>query len=158
MTNLICIVCPKGCHLSVDEADGYKVTGQGCPRGEEYGKKELQSPTRVITSTVRITGGIHNRLPVKTSRDIPKGDPGRHEAAGRGGTDRAGPCGGRGGAGHLRHRRFLGGVPGYVTPARRGKRQSRRSPGGSSFFAVRTRPRGMGSPGREGIFCGIGAK
>ena len=73
MTNLICIVCPKGCHLSVDEADGYKVTGQGCSRGEEYGKKELQSPTRVITSTVRITGGIHNRLPVKTSRDIPKG-------------------------------------------------------------------------------------
>ena len=73
MTNLICIVCPKGCHLSVDEADGFKVTGQGCPRGEEYGKKELTNPTRVITSTVRIAGGIHHRLPVKTDRDIPKG-------------------------------------------------------------------------------------
>ena len=73
MTNLICIVCPKGCHLAVDEEHDYKVTGFGCPRGEEYGKKEMTNPTRVITSTVKITGGIHKRLPVKTNRDIPKG-------------------------------------------------------------------------------------
>ena len=33
MTDLICIVCPKGCHLKVDEENGYKVTGNGCPRG-----------------------------------------------------------------------------------------------------------------------------
>ena len=25
MTDLICIVCPKGCHLKVDEENGYKV-------------------------------------------------------------------------------------------------------------------------------------
>ena len=73
MTNLICIVCPKGCHLAVDEENGCKVTGFGCPRGEEYGKKEMTNPTRVITSTVKISGGIHKRLPVKTNRDIPKG-------------------------------------------------------------------------------------
>ena len=24
MTDLICIVCPKGCHLKVDEENGYK--------------------------------------------------------------------------------------------------------------------------------------
>ena len=72
MTNLICIVCPKGCHLSVDETNDYKVTGHTCPRGELYGKKELTNPTRVLTSTVKITGGIHPRLPVKTSSDIPK--------------------------------------------------------------------------------------
>ena len=29
MTDLICIVCPKGCHLKVDEENGYKVTGNG---------------------------------------------------------------------------------------------------------------------------------
>ena len=73
MTNLICIVCPKGCHLSVDEENGYQVTGHGCQRGVDYGKKELTNPTRVITSTVKIRGGIHNRLPVKTNSDIPKG-------------------------------------------------------------------------------------
>ncbi len=72
MTNLICIVCPKGCHLSVDEANGYAVTGNGCPRGVAYGQKELTNPTRVITSTVKIRGGIHRRLPVKTNSDIPK--------------------------------------------------------------------------------------
>ncbi len=73
MTNIICIVCPKGCHLSVDENNGYAVTGFGCERGVAYGKKELTNPTRVITSTVKIKGGIHHRLPVKTSSDIPKG-------------------------------------------------------------------------------------
>lgn len=73
MTNVICIVCPKGCHLSVDEENGYAVTGFGCERGREYGKKELVNPTRVITSTVKVKGGIHPRCPVKTSSDIPKG-------------------------------------------------------------------------------------
>ena len=38
MTNIICITCPKGCHLSVDEENGYAVTGNSCPRGAEYGK------------------------------------------------------------------------------------------------------------------------
>ena len=38
MTSIICITCPKGCRLSVDEENGYKVTGNGCPRGEIYGK------------------------------------------------------------------------------------------------------------------------
>lgn len=72
MKELICIVCPKGCHLRVDEENGYQVTGHSCPKGQDYGYKELTSPTRVITSTVKITGGIHRRLPVKTSSDIPK--------------------------------------------------------------------------------------
>lgn len=73
MTHLICIVCPKGCHLSVDEENGFAVTGNGCPRGAEYGKKELTNPTRVVTSTVKIRGGAHSRCPVKTNRAIPKG-------------------------------------------------------------------------------------
>ena len=40
MTELICIVCPRGCHLQVDEANGYAVTGNSCPRGAEYGRQE----------------------------------------------------------------------------------------------------------------------
>ena len=72
MTSIICITCPKGCRLSVDEENGYKVTGNGCPRGEIYGKNELQHPVRVITSTVRIEGAAVPRLPVKTDRPLPK--------------------------------------------------------------------------------------
>ena len=33
MTEMICIVCPKGCHLKVDEENGYKVTGVGYGSG-----------------------------------------------------------------------------------------------------------------------------
>lgn len=73
MTELICIVCPKGCHLHVDEQNGYAVTGNSCEKGAAYGKKELVNPTRVVTSTVKIHGADCRRLPVKTDADIPKG-------------------------------------------------------------------------------------
>lgn len=45
MANIICIVCPKGCRLTVDE-NTLAVTGNGCPRGAEYGKNEPPSGTR----------------------------------------------------------------------------------------------------------------
>lgn len=73
MKELICIVCPKGCHLKVDENNDYKVAGNGCERGIEYGKNELINPMRVITSTVKIDGALHRRCPVKTNTSIPKG-------------------------------------------------------------------------------------
>lgn len=71
MTNLICIVCPKGCHLQVDEKT-LAVTGNACEKGDEYAKNELTAPTRVVTSTVKIIGALHNRCPVKTDGAIPK--------------------------------------------------------------------------------------
>lgn len=72
MTELICIICPKGCHLQVDEKAAFRVTGHSCPRGEAYGRDELRNPTRVITSTVRISGAELRRCPVKTREAIPK--------------------------------------------------------------------------------------
>ncbi len=72
MKELICIGCPKGCHLLVDEENDYKVTGNSCNIGAEYGKNELLNPTRVLTSTVKIVGGIHEMLPVRTDKAIPK--------------------------------------------------------------------------------------
>ncbi len=72
MKELICITCPKGCHLKVDEENGYAVTGNSCPRGEAYGKAELIHPTRVVTSTVRCSGGSRPRCPVKTNAPVPK--------------------------------------------------------------------------------------
>ena len=72
MKELICIVCPKGCHLKVDEENGWAVTGNSCPKGAEYGRTELQNPTRTLTTTVCVAGGLHRRLPVRTSKAIPK--------------------------------------------------------------------------------------
>lgn len=72
MKEVICICCPKGCHLKVDEANDYAVTGNACPNGAAYGKEELTHPTRIITSTVRAEGGLHPRCSVKTASAVPK--------------------------------------------------------------------------------------
>lgn len=72
MKELVCIVCPRGCRLKVDEENGYAVTGNTCPRGAEYGRNEICSPTRVLTSTVRISGALYPRCPVKTDKAVPK--------------------------------------------------------------------------------------
>lgn len=74
MTQLICVVCPKGCHLQVDEKNGYSVEGASCERGKEYGRIELTDPRRVVTSTVAITGAAHPRVPVKTDKAVQKKD------------------------------------------------------------------------------------
>ena len=57
----------------MDEQNGFAVTGNSCPRGEEYGRNELKNPTRVLTSTVKISGALHSRCPVKTDSPIAKG-------------------------------------------------------------------------------------
>jgi CxxC motif-containing protein len=67
---LICIVCPKGCRLQVDE--NMNVTGNGCPRGIVYGRAEILNPTRLLSSTVKIKSEFLARLPVATSGEIPK--------------------------------------------------------------------------------------
>jgi len=74
--DLICIVCPMGCHLSLEEdptnPKGFLVTGLTCKRGEAYAIKEVTAPTRMLTSTARITGARLHRCPVRTSSDIPR--------------------------------------------------------------------------------------
>lgn len=70
MKELTCIVCPRGCHLVID--DNLNVSGNFCKRGENYAKNEITRPMRNISSTVIIKSNIINRLPVKTSDNIPK--------------------------------------------------------------------------------------
>ncbi len=73
---MTCIVCPRGCHMLVEAEGGvYKsVSGNFCRRGESYAKAEIEAPTRMVTSTVRIEGGILPVIPVRTASPIPKGD------------------------------------------------------------------------------------
>lgn len=72
--NLTCIGCPLGCSLTA-EMDGNevtKVTGNNCGVGDKYARKELTNPTRIVTSTVKVTGGDLCAVSVKTASDIPK--------------------------------------------------------------------------------------
>ena len=70
--NLVCIICPRGCQLSVKSEDtGIKVLGNLCPRGEKYAIDECTAPVRNVTSTIR----INNRdkmVSVKTKNPIAK--------------------------------------------------------------------------------------
>ncbi len=73
---LICINCPMGCPLTVTLEDGEvtSVTGNTCPRGDAYGRKEVTNPTRIVTTTVPVDGSAtEHMVSVKTATDIPKG-------------------------------------------------------------------------------------
>lgn len=73
---LTCIGCPKGCSLKVYlEGNSVKnVEGNTCKRGETYGEKECTNPTRIVTSCIKVSGGVENVVSVKTEQDIPKGE------------------------------------------------------------------------------------
>ena len=69
---LVCITCPRGCLLTAQETEsGIEISGNFCPRGEEYGRSELVNPTRMVTGLVRVAG-MRKPLPVKTRTAIPK--------------------------------------------------------------------------------------
>ncbi|MBP3462219.1 MAG: DUF1667 domain-containing protein [Tyzzerella sp.] len=72
---LTCIGCPLGCPLTVtmEGNEVVEVKGNTCPKGAIYAKKEVTNPTRIVTSTVRVTGGSCPMVNVKTASDIPKG-------------------------------------------------------------------------------------
>lgn len=74
LTKLICIACPVGCFLEVFHQNGQieKIEGNKCKMGLKYADNELNNPTRFVTTTVRIKGGIHPLLPVHLSAPIPK--------------------------------------------------------------------------------------
>lgn len=72
---LTCIGCPMGCPLTVHMENGavVSVTGNTCPRGDAYARKEVTAPTRIVTTTVRVRGGTLAMVSCKTRTDIPKG-------------------------------------------------------------------------------------
>ncbi|MCQ2792811.1 MAG: DUF1667 domain-containing protein [Bacilli bacterium] len=70
MKELICITCPRGCHLKVD--DNMNVTGNFCPRGAKYAVNELTHPVRTLTSTIKTNSELNPRCPVKSKEPLPK--------------------------------------------------------------------------------------
>jgi CxxC motif-containing protein len=69
--NFICILCPRGCRIKVD--DEGNITGNFCKRGIGYVQTEMTAPTRVVTTTVRTIFPELPRISVKTDNPIPKG-------------------------------------------------------------------------------------
>jgi CxxC motif-containing protein len=71
---MICIGCPMGCYITVDYV-GTKirnVSGNRCKVGLEYAEKEISSPERTLTTTVKVKHGHVPLVSVRTNKPIPK--------------------------------------------------------------------------------------
>ena len=72
--DLICIVCPRGCAMQAEiSGDKVAVTGNACPKGEQYAIDECTKPTRMVTSIIRVNNRKDTMVSVKASHPIPKG-------------------------------------------------------------------------------------
>jgi CxxC motif-containing protein len=49
-----------------------EVGRNGCRRAWSYAEKELTHPTRMVTTTVRVQGGVWPLVPVHTAEPVPK--------------------------------------------------------------------------------------
>lgn len=75
VTTYLCIGCPLGCRLEVEEdeaGDVVEVRGFSCKRGKEYAIQEHTDPRRVVTTTVAVTDGTLPRIPVRSAGTVPK--------------------------------------------------------------------------------------
>lgn len=71
-----CINCPMGCTIRVELENNEisSIEGSDCKAGEKYVQAELENPTRVLTTTVKVKNGILPRVPVRSSDELPKED------------------------------------------------------------------------------------
>jgi len=75
VTHYLCIGCPLGCRLEVEEdVDGsvVEVRGHSCRKGKTFAEREHHDPRRMVTTTVAVEGGRWSRLPVHTTAEVPK--------------------------------------------------------------------------------------
>jgi CxxC motif-containing protein len=73
-TRIICIGCPKGCHLKIAHIgkEIQEISNYDCKIGLEYAKTEFTEPKRIITTTVKLKSGILPFVPVKTKEPVDK--------------------------------------------------------------------------------------
>jgi len=70
--DIVCVACPMGCQISVelnDDGEILSVTGNTCKRGDAYARTH---PERSLTTTVKVSGGVHPVVPVKSAKAVPK--------------------------------------------------------------------------------------
>ena len=71
---IICISCPKGCRITVQNRgeEIISITGNDCPKGIKYAEGEFINPLRILPTTVKVIGGELPLVSVKTEKAIPK--------------------------------------------------------------------------------------
>jgi CxxC motif-containing protein len=69
---IICIVCPIGCRLTVvaRSEEDVSVKGNRCPRGDLYGREEVLAPKRIVTAVVPTGSPAFPCAPVRTDRPL----------------------------------------------------------------------------------------
>jgi CxxC motif-containing protein len=75
VTHYLCIGCPLGCRLEVEEdqeGSVVEVRGHSCRKGKTFAEREHHDPRRMVTTTVAVEGGRWSRLPVHTTAEVPK--------------------------------------------------------------------------------------
>lgn len=73
--NMICIICPRGCAMTAEvQGETVTVTGNTCPKGQEYAINECLHPMRTVTAAVRVSNRENTMVSVKTEAAVPKGN------------------------------------------------------------------------------------
>jgi len=71
---VICVICPSSCHISV-KGDGKtisEITGFTCKRGKEYAENEYIAPKRSLATTVKAEGYSCPIISVRSNKPLPK--------------------------------------------------------------------------------------
>ena len=71
---MTCIICPNGCDLEAQVADGKceSVSGNLCSKGAQYAAQEVEEPKRTIASSVTVKNGVLPLTSVRLNRAVPK--------------------------------------------------------------------------------------
>ncbi len=71
---LVCINCPLSCAIELTEENGevLEISGADCKVGVKYAEEEFKDPRRMVTTTVKVKGGVLPLLPVVSASPIPK--------------------------------------------------------------------------------------
>lgn len=72
----LCVVCPNGCFIEAEYAEGHPATllslaGNRCARGKEWVRQEIGNPMRTIATSVPVRGGDFLLASVRTKTPIP---------------------------------------------------------------------------------------
>lgn len=68
---ITCPLCPNGCQVRREETTG-AYSGNRCPKGRDFAEQERAAPLRILTSTVRLTGGVRPLAAARSEMGIRK--------------------------------------------------------------------------------------